>query len=206
MKLFSLAVLISLPLIVVAKPQGGARIDRIWAAAEQRFVMQSNSWWNDGDFLRCIQLLRFQAELKPDDYEVVSDLGWMLGNVEAYDEELATYLKYKSNKDAGLDANYPLASYYFTKKLYAYVPPLVEPMMKKKLEPNYYRMLANSYEKMGFLSDSERVWKVYLAQGVEDGQAKANLSRVQSKKAGTYKGTPTKEDPTVPNQRPKSRK
>lgn len=206
MKLIGLGILAALPLIGLAKPQGGARIDRIWAAAEQRFVMQSNSWWDDGDFLRCIQLLRFQAELRPENYEIVSNLGWMLGNVEAYGEELATYLRYKSNKDAGLDANYPLASYYYTKKLYAYVPPLIEPLMAKKLEPNYYRMLANSYEKMGYLSDSERVWKVYLAHGVEDGQAKANLSRVQSKIMGTFKPAPTKDDPTVPNQRPKMRR
>lgn len=162
------------------------RSDLIWDSAHNRFVDQLDYWWDDGDFPRCVQLLRMMAELTPDDYEIATDLGWMLENVEQMDAALAVYVKFrKDNPDVG-DAPFPEANFYYKQRLFAKVPPLLERTLVLKPHPNSWRILAHSYEKMGMLSDSRRVWTTYLRQYPNDEPAKNNLRRVEGKlgKAG----------------------
>ncbi len=162
------------------------RSDLIWDSAHNRFVDQLDYWWDDGDFPRCVQLLRIMAELTPDDYEIATDLGWMLENVEQMDAALAVYVKFRKDNPGDGDAPFPEANFYYKQRLFAKVPPLLEQTLVLKPHPNSWRILAHSYEKMGMLSDSRRVWTTYLRQYPNDEPAKNNLRRVEGKlgKAG----------------------
>lgn len=158
-----------------------ARMKRIWGSMMERITVQTDFWFEDGEFPRCIHLLRVQNVLDPKDYEIATNLGWMLENVQQYDEALATYVRFKIQNPNDKEAPYPEANFYFMKKAYAKVPPLLEPTLVKKPHPNTYRILAHSYERMSLLADAMRVWDSYLKLNPADGAAKANRKRVEDK-------------------------
>jgi tetratricopeptide (TPR) repeat protein len=159
------------------------RVDAIWRVANDRIEQQENIWFDEGDFPSDIQLLKVQAELFPADYEIWTNLGWMEENVEQWDAALATYIRYRRDNPMEPDAALPEATYLFLKKIYAKVPPLLEPAISKKCHPNNFRILASSYEKLKMYADSIRVWKLYLERDPTDGAAKHNLDRVEKKLA-----------------------
>lgn len=158
-----------------------ARLDIIDTAIHNRFVDQSDLWFDDGDFPRIIQLLWLEYEGNPYDYELATDLGYMLQNVEQYDKALAVYVRYRQDNPQDPDAPWPEANFYFSKKVYARVPPLLERSISKKPHPNSYRILAHSYDRMGLFVDAKRIWTTYLKRFPNDEQAKNNLRKVEAK-------------------------
>ncbi|MBI1756230.1 MAG: hypothetical protein HYR64_03885 [Fimbriimonas ginsengisoli] len=174
-------------LVVVATlacAQGGAepsRVDAIMDVAFNWMDRQVDIWYEDGDYPRDVQLLRMQNALRPSDYGIADTLGYMLENVERMDEALAVYVGFRKANAAQADGPFPEANFYFQQKLYAKVPALLEPSLALKPHANSFRVLAHSYERLNLLSDSERVWKAYLALAPGDDPARKNLARVQQK-------------------------
>ncbi len=146
-----------------------------------RFVDQSDGWWEDGDYPRIIQMLWILFLANPDNYETATDLGWMLANCERYHDELAVYVQYRQANPSDPEAAYPEANFYFQNKAYEKVPPLLEGTLKKGPHANSFRILAHAYDKMGLLQDSKRVWQVLIARDPKDEVAKQNLKRVEAK-------------------------
>lgn len=149
---------------------------------------QHDVWFDDGDFPRSVQSLKILHSLFPADYSLLTDLGWMLENIQENSSALITYKKYATRYPEDAEAAYPEAEFYFRNKLWSKVPPIIEPSLKLKPHPhpNSYRILARSYEMMGLLKDSQRVWDEYLAIDPNDGQAKVNLARVLKKMRGKH--------------------
>lgn len=158
-----------------------ARMLVIENAIHNRFVDQSDQWFEDGDFPRIIQLLWIEYEARPNDYEIATDLGYMLQNVEQYDRALAVYVRYRTENPKDPDAPWPEANFYFSKKAYAKVPPLLERSIGRKPHPNSYRTLAHSYDRMGLFADAKRIWETYLKRFPADETAKAQLRKIDSK-------------------------
>ncbi len=156
------------------------RIGQIWDAAEDRIRRQNDKWFKDGQFPRCVQSLRLKLELNPNDYEAVTDLGYMLENIERNDEALALYIRFRLSASGNPDAPWPEANFYFHRGAYAKVPPLIEPTLKRHPHANSYRLLAHSYEKLGMFSDSRRIWDLYLEINPKDEVAKNNQRRVKN--------------------------
>jgi tetratricopeptide (TPR) repeat protein len=157
------------------------RLAAIWSAAEDRVVTQLDAWFEEGDYPKCIQLLRIQAEMSPSDYDVATNLGWMHENVQDYDKATEAYEAYRQRNPQDDDAALALGEFYFRRKQYADVIPLMEPAIKRKPHPNAFRILAHAYEKTGKLAESKRVWDTYIARAPDDLTAKANLRRVEGK-------------------------
>ncbi len=72
------------------------------------------------------------------------------------------------------------------KRLYAKVPPVLEPSIKLATHPHpdTYRLLASSYEHLGLFADSLRVWDLYITFAKKDPQALVNRARVEKKRTG----------------------
>lgn len=155
------------------------RLDAIWVAAESRMSDQIDQWFEVGDYPRCIQLLRVWYAFEPHDYDVATNLGYLLKSTEAYDEELAVYVKYRKENPEDPDGPFPEANFYFERKVYSKIPALLEPTLKRKPHGNSYRRLAHAYERLGLLTDCVRIWTAFLAVSPKDGAAKSNLQRVQ---------------------------
>lgn len=117
----------------------------------------------------------------PDDWEAMSDLGWLLESTEREDEALAMYMKYRRDYSTRRDAAYSVVQYWFKKKSYAKIPALVEPELAKKPHPNMYRWLAHAYDRLGRYADSIRVWDALIALVPSDAQAKNNRAKVLGK-------------------------
>lgn len=161
-------------------------MDSIWYAATNRMSQQCDLWYDEGEYLRCIQLLKIETTILPYDYDSVSLLGWFQQSTDDEAGELATYIVYRQRNPGDPLGGYLEAMYYYRKKLYAKVPPLLEPLIKQTPppDPNVFRELAHCYEKMDLLADSKRVWEAYLAIDPQDGAAKNNLERVEKKLKG----------------------
>jgi tetratricopeptide (TPR) repeat protein len=158
------------------------RIGAIWSAANERIGRQADAWFKVGDFPRTVQLLRFHYTLSPGDYEIATNLGFMLENIEQDDKALTVYIQLRTMNPSDPENAWPEANFYFKKKAYAKIPPILEPVIKDK-DPhaNNYRTLAHSYERMNMLGDSKRVWELYISKHPDDLPAKANLNRVLKK-------------------------
>lgn len=164
-----------------AQAPDARRMDRIWAACGSRMARQCDAWFEDGDYPKSVQLLRIRREMFPNDYEIATDLGWLLESMERWDEALAVYSRYRLQNPKDPDRAFPEANLFFQKRQYEKVPPLLEPTIAERPHGNSYRLLAHSYERLGRLSDCIRVWEQYLKVNPNDGPAKANLERVRKK-------------------------
>lgn len=175
------------------------RMALIRDAMSDRIMVQTDVWFETGDFPKSIQAMRGDHAIRPDDYEVATNLGWMLENVLAWDEALATYVRFRKTNPNNPDAAYPEANFYFMKKTYMEIPPLLEPSIHFATPPhsNTFRVLAHAYDRLGLYGDSKRVWESLLKIDPNDDAAKVNLSRVSKKiKDGAA--------PPVPKAAPKS--
>jgi tetratricopeptide (TPR) repeat protein len=188
----SAAVLASLTLPASAAKEDTPRVQAIWSAALDRMNQQNDYWFDAGDFPRTIQALRLMNVTYPDDYEVATNLGWLLESTEQWDEALVVYIRYGKENPGDPDSAYPEANFYFMKKAYAKVPPILEPTIVKKPHANSFRLLAHSYEKLGMLKDAARVWHSYIEIVPSDGAAKVNLQRVENKMKGENPPPPSK--------------
>lgn len=168
------------------------RMNAIWRIAHERLELQNDYWFDAGDFPRAIQSLRVMNAVYQSDYEVATNLGWLLESTEAWDEALVVYIRYGKENAGDPDAAYPEANFYFMKKAFAKVPPLIEPTISKKPHPNSFRILAHAYDRIGMLKDSARVWKAYIELAPKDEAAKVNLKRVENKMKGNATPPPAK--------------
>lgn len=159
------------------------RVNAIWDAVTARTSQQQDIWFDAGDYPRATQILRFDAATDPSDYFASFNLGWMLENMERWDEALATYIRYRKNNPDDKNAPYPEANFYFLQRAYSKVPPLMEPTLSKKPDVNSYRILGHAYERLGLYPDAERVWKKMVEDHPEDSVGKANLLKVQRRLA-----------------------
>ncbi len=158
-----------------------ARMDRIWEATFDRLAVQTDIWFEQGDFPRTVEGLRYVVALDPSDYENVTNLGWMLENINQYDDALAVYQKFKTDNPQNPDSPYPEAYLYFMRKQYEKIPSLLEPTLPQGPHANTFRVLAHTYERLERLEDSIRVWEAYIKLMPGDGAAPANLARVKQK-------------------------
>jgi tetratricopeptide (TPR) repeat protein len=162
------------------------RVQEAMRAMFMRIEAQNDRWYKDGDFPRIVQALRFQSDLYPESEDVLTNLGWMLSNIERDPETILVYAAFRRRFPNNPNSPYPEANHYFLKKAYDRIPALLEPSLKlkEKPHPNSYRILAHAYDRLGLLADSERVWMEYLKLLPNDAPAKLNLEKVRRKRAG----------------------
>jgi tetratricopeptide (TPR) repeat protein len=176
-----LGIVLAMLATVFATAAENPRQSYIWTVAHNRMVRHMDGWFADGDFPRCLQMLRFEHAIDPEDYETTTDLGWMFGNMERTTEELEVYIDYRVSYPLLADSSFPEAQFYFLKKQYDKVPELLEPKLPMKPQPNAYRILAHSYEQLNRFNDCIRVWKLFLTIAPNDAMAEQNMARVEKK-------------------------
>lgn len=159
------------------------RMKQVWEGIYNRMTHQSDQWYEDGDFPRCIQNLKMMHQLFPDDYEAATNLGWMLENVHEWDAALSVYVDFRKHNSKSPDAAWPEANYHYMKKNFAKVPAILEPTLAATPapHPNTYRTLAHSYEKLGRFKDAARVWEALLKITPDDEAAKVNLKKMRDR-------------------------
>ncbi len=171
---------------IVSKSEGvasQARLNEIWDHIDNRFITQSDVWFELGEFPSCVALLKVQTGYSPDDYEMMTNLGWMLENIEQYDEARAVYLDFGTRHPKIGDAMYALGFSYFNRKEYQNAIKVLEPTLIHNPSPNTYRILARSYELISKPLDAIRIWELELKKYPNELSAIANIKRVKLKLA-----------------------
>jgi tetratricopeptide (TPR) repeat protein len=171
---------------IVTKSEGmasEARLNEIWDHIDNRFIIQSDVWFELGEFPSCVALLKVQTGYSPDDYEMMTNLGWMLENIERYGEARAVYLDFGTRHPKIGDAMFALGLSYSIKKEYAEVIRVLEPTLVNNPSPNTYRTLARSYEMLKKPLDAIRIWELELKRFPDELSAIANIKRVKAKMA-----------------------
>ena len=157
-----------------------ARQAVIWNAVYNRMNTQIDIWWELGDFPKIINLLRFQAELYPKDYEVATNLGWMYENIRDDKNAEAAYARYQGRNPEDPDAVLPAVQKAYMQKNYKRVITLATPAIERKgVHPNVFRLLAHSYKKTGDYKNSLRIWDLYLAGHPDDLPGQKNRESVK---------------------------
>ncbi|MCW5939712.1 MAG: hypothetical protein KF884_00695 [Fimbriimonadaceae bacterium] len=150
-------------------------------AARNQMVEQNDEWYEDGEYLIVIQNLRILCEEDPTDEDRWSDLIWMLGNVEAYADQIAACYRYRDLNPEKLDGSYYLAQFFFMRRAYARVPELMEPVIQTEPppHPNCFRFLTNSYQRMGYFEEALRVVEAHIKAYPEDQSAQAKRDGIR---------------------------
>lgn len=175
------AALLAFAAIGASADQPVNRMRVIELSYHDRFASQIDSWFDRGDYPRCISLLRIQSRMYTIDEDSLTNLGFLLESIEASDEALSNYIWFKKQNPNTGNGPYPEADFYFRGKAFSKVPPLLEPTLKFKPHPNNYRELAHAYERMGLFAQAERVWKQCIQVYPQDGAAVANLKKMQAR-------------------------
>ncbi|HTQ10060.1 MAG TPA: hypothetical protein VMI31_08325 [Fimbriimonadaceae bacterium] len=189
MKKGLIAVLLAVTASAFGQLPGTSRVGQIWSALQERLTRQSDMWFKDGDYPRTIQLLRFQYALVPSNYDIGTNLGFMLENVGEDSLALEVYIELRDASPDEPDNWWPEAFFYYKKKAYAKVPPILEPTIKgHDPHANNYRTLAEAYEKMNMFADAKRVWDIYLTRHPDDLAGVAHRKRIIDKLNGAKGG------------------
>ncbi len=156
---------------------------KITEAVYWRLGAEKDNLFKDGDFPATINVQSWEVLWRPNDYEIVTDLGFMYGNIERPDLELATYVRFREQFPKWAEAAYPEAEFYYKKRSYKPVVKLLEPTlnMTPKPHPNTYRLLAHSYDRLGLYKESLAVWETYIKLAPDDAAAKLNRDKVKAK-------------------------
>lgn len=159
---------------------------RVLGAMANRLGAQNDVWFSDGDFPSIIQLLRFEVDWTPENYEAQSSLGWMYGNTEQFELELATYIRFRDMFPGDPEAAYPLGEFYFRRRAYSQAVSVLAGTIDGEVKPhaNSYRLLAHAYDRLGMWKESLAVWDAYLKLNPADGAAIRNRGRVADKLKG----------------------
>lgn len=161
------------------------RVDEIWTHATNRLVEQMDESFEDGDFPFVISMLRVSFADEPKNYDTATNLGWMLENVQEWQQAEDFYKQFRADNPGNPEAAYPLGYYYYMRKRYVEAEKVLEATIAKAVHPNTFRILAKAYEREKKYSDAIRIWELQLKKWPDDGPAKANIDRVKKKMSGS---------------------
>lgn len=169
--------------------QSSDRMGRIEGAFQDRLNAETSELFDNGEFPRAIGVLMVQTRYWPTDYERATDLIWMLGNIRDRPRELGEAAWFRITNSENPDAWYPEAQVHFMDRAYPAVVPLLTRAVQvsqrtgRPLQPNGWRLLAHSYDRVGLLDLSLRTWDEYIRLAPDDLAAQRNRERVAQKLA-----------------------
>ncbi len=165
------------------------RMGQIETAFQNRLSAEVGQLFEDGEFPRAVEVLTVQSRHWPDSYDRATDLIWMLGNIEDRPRELGEAAWFRTKNADNPDAWFPEAQVHFFDRSYAYVVPILARAAQisrangRPLQPNGWRLLAHSYDRVGLLPQSLSTWDEYIRLAPDDLAAKRNRERVAQKLA-----------------------
>lgn len=180
MKLLSLILCWTLPLLCPAQGRSGAILDGM----EEILTRRLDQCFHAGLFEECTTILRVMSGMHPGDAQISDDLVYMLGNVDRHGEALAEAIRFHKQNPKSLLGTEQLARYYFMRKLYTKVPPILQAVPVKSRTLNVSLMLGRSLEEIGLLKKSLDVWEARLKLFPSDPSAKRHIERLKKKIAG----------------------
>jgi hypothetical protein len=167
------------PEVLLPKSAPGITADDVLQAVSDRYILESDWWWHDGNYeqgIRCMEALVF---LDPSDVQSFGLIAWLQWNLGREAESVATLKKCIEANPSNPDAHFELGRHYMTEKQYA----LAEEPLRKSLELGgdhlAHRQYAHCLEKLGRLNESLAEWAKILETLPNDAAARYNHDRIK---------------------------
>lgn len=155
-------------------------VGKVKDTLESALMLKLDTYWHSGKYEECITVLRALTAAKPEDAELSSNLVFMLGNVGRNDEAVQQSIKFNRAYPKNLRGAEDLAALYMRHKLYSRVPAVMEPVLEQASGLADFVMLGKSYEELGLVAESLRVWQIRLKKFPDDPTTKARVNRLKS--------------------------
>jgi tetratricopeptide (TPR) repeat protein len=154
----------ALVLVAPVRAQDNDRVNQILMHAEIRASNEADAAFELGDYPTIIQNQKIRFELSPSDFDLATNLVWMLGNIENDGESLAYAKRYRILNPGSPDKGFAEAELYTRWKMYSRIPAVLEPDIKMVPPPhrNSFTMLSQAYIRMKMWEDAVRVLDVAI--------------------------------------------
>jgi tetratricopeptide (TPR) repeat protein len=152
------------------------RVDAIWDAAYDRIYTQADTWFDQGDFPRCCQILKFEMVLRPGDYDTATNLGYLLESTDQNDEALVWYRKFEIDNPSFPGAQLPRGNLLFKLHKYNESIAVLKPKYQKFPDQNVDRILAQDYMRQKLYKPAIEVFQFHLKHFPRDETAKRHLA------------------------------
>lgn len=159
------------------------RLDEIWAHVDNRVVNQLDLLFEDGEFPTATSILKVQYAYEPHNYDTMTNLGWMLENIEKLPEAREVYKTYIREHPNDANATMALGYSYYMKREYKETIATLEPSLSRLPTGNSYIILAKAYERLNDFKNALRVWEAQ-AERFPGGAVDVNIKRVKAKLKG----------------------
>ena len=180
-----MTLLATLPLLMAnLAPQPSPRIRVMEESLRNRFSSQVDTWFDNGDYPRCMQLLKIESRMYPTDYDTLTNYGFLAESAEFADEAFSNYVWFMGKNPHTADGPYPLAEFFFRNRAYVKVPKLLEPTLGMHPHANTFRVLAHSYERLGYYKEAIRIYEQFIKLYPNDLNAKRQYEGAKKKLAG----------------------
>jgi hypothetical protein len=160
------------------------RTASMWSGIGDALTKRADELYHSGEWESCVPILKMLRSMYPDDESVASDLVFMLKNNDRKDEALKEAIRYRNEHPKSVSAANDLALIYFQEKLYARIPPVLEPFVKISSNIESFTMLGRSYEELGLPGEALRIWSERAKRLPSDPISKKNVDRLRRQVGG----------------------
>jgi tetratricopeptide (TPR) repeat protein len=173
------AFIVALALLVPLFAFGQTRIDELKAGYDREMDALIDRYYHEGNYPKVTELLRVYAKQHPDDDVISNNLAWMYFNIGKEPESMLESLRFVRDNPKNENGRIQLAQQYFTRKLFARVPRVLEPIMAATKHPYAFVMLGRAYEELGMLKSALRIHEARVKMFPDDESGKKNLEKVK---------------------------
>ena len=169
--------LIALALPLLALGQG--RVDEMKAGYDREIDVLIDRYYHEGNYEKVAELLQVYAKQHPDDDVISNNLAWMYFNIGKEQESMLESLRFFRDNPQNENGRLQLAQQYFTRRLFARLPRILEPIIAKTKNQTAFVMLGRSYEELRMLKSALRVHEARVKLFPDDASGKKNLDKVK---------------------------
>lgn len=139
------------------------RLNAVFNEVVDRWIVQIDRWWHDGQHEYVINMTYFAIPLDPHNVSLYENAGWLLWSSNRDDEAVALYergLRYNTDR---YDMYYELGQYYYMrKKDYVKARQYLEEAIKYPCEWFVWNTLGHVYARLGEREKALQTWQELL--------------------------------------------
>lgn len=139
------------------------RVDTIFDGVVDRWIVQMDRWWHDGQHEHLINMTYFAIVLDPHNISLYENAGWLLWSSNRDDEAVALYQRGLRNNPDAYDMYYELGQYYYIRKRdYAKAREYLEQAIQFPCEWFVWNTLGHVYARLGEREKAVETWQELL--------------------------------------------
>lgn len=139
------------------------RVDSIFSKMVDRWIVQIDRWWHDGQHEHLINMTYFLIAVDPHHIEAYENAGWLLWSSNRDEEAVALYERGIRNNPDAYDMYYELGQYYYLRKRdYAKAREYLERAVQYPCQWFVWNTLGHVYARLGERQKAIETWQELL--------------------------------------------